>query len=65
MSTTADLTFRLNGEDINDITIKRGESVDLELYLQGGADFVGWADINSDPSLTWDDARFGDFHSFC
>ena len=51
-----DLTFRIDGQKMFDskITLKRGESIDLELYVKGG-DFVSYDDINNDPDLTWSD----------
>ena len=54
MATTADITFRIDGQDGDTLNLKRGESVDLELYVKGG-DFVTWNDINNDPNLNSSD----------
>ena len=54
MATTADITFRIDGQDVDTFNIRRGESVDLELYVKGG-DFVTWNDINNDPNLNSSD----------
>ena len=52
MDTTSDLTFRIDGEELTDITLARGDSVDFQTRVDGGAgERADFLDANEYPIL--------------
>ena len=54
MATTADPTFRIDGQDVDTLIIQ-GRERKSQLYIKGSHQFYDWGDTYNDPNLGSDD----------